>query len=189
MSPTATSPAGSLPYTVVIMAEYVTPLPGMLALALETAINHVLQLDMESPSRVKKLHGRLLQLDIEGLNITLFFTFKHGVVRVRLDSNSVPDTTISGTPVALFSMAEPEGAEWGLPESKVQINGDASLARDLERIFSKLEPDWEGQLAGMLGDVAGHQAAEGLRQGVETARETAKAASKVLADIIKDRQS
>lgn len=171
------------------MAEYVTPLPGMLALALETAINHVLQLDMDSPTRVKKLEGRLLQVDLEGLNITLFFTFKHGVVRVRLESDGTPDTIISGTPVALFSMAEPEEADWGLPDSKVQINGDASLARDLERIFSKLEPDWKGPLTGMLGDVAGHQVAQGIRQGVETARETARTASKILSDMMKEHSS
>jgi len=171
------------------MPEYLTPLPGMLALALETAVNHVLQLDMESPERVKKLEGRVLQVDLKGLAITLFFTFKHGVVRVRLDSEAKPDTVISGTPVALFSMAEPEEADWGLPDSKVQINGDASLARDLERIFSKLEPDWEGPLAGMFGDVAGHQIAQGLRQGADTAKETARSASKVLSGIIKERRS
>ena len=176
-------------FTVVIMADYKTPLPGMLALALETAINQVLQMDKDSPSRLKKLDGRLLQLDIKGLGITLFFTYKYGVVHVRLDADGTPDTVISGTPVALFSMAEPDDVDWGLPDSKVQINGDASLARDLERIFSKLEPDWEGPLAGMLGDVAGHQVAQGLRQGVETARETARSASKVLSDIMKDRRS
>lgn len=171
------------------MPEYVTPLPGMLAFALETAVNHVLQLDMESPTRVKKLEGRLLQVDLEGLGITLFITFKHGVVRVRLEAEGTPDTVISGTPVALFSMAEPEEADWGLPESKVQINGDASLARDLERIFRKLEPDWEGPLAGMFGDVAGHQLAQGLRQGAESARETARNAGKILSEILKDRRS
>ena len=171
------------------MAEYITPLPGMLALALETAINRVLQLDMESPSRVKKLEGRLLQVDLEGLKITLFFTFKHGVVRVRLESDMSADTIISGTPIALFSMAEPEEADWGLPDSKVQINGDASLARDLERIFRKLEPDWEGPLAGLFGDVAGQQAAQGIRQGVENARDTARATRKVISDIMKDRRS
>jgi len=161
----------------------------MLALALETAINQVLQLDIESPSRVNKLEDRLLQLDLEGLNISLFFTFKHGNVRVALDADATPDTTISGTPVALFSMAEPEEAEWGLPDSKVQINGDASLARDLERIFSKLDPDWESPLSGMLGEVAGHQVAQGIRQGVETAKETATVASKIFADFMKDRNS
>jgi len=171
------------------MTEYQTPLPGMLAMALETAVNEVLHLDKESPSRIKKLEGRLLQLDIEGLNITLYFTFKYGNVRVRLNDDGTPDTTISGTPIALFSMAEPEDANWGLPDSKVQINGDASLARDLERIFSKLEPDWEGPLAGMLGDTAGYQAAQGIRQGVEMARETARTAGKILSEFMKDRHT
>lgn len=170
-------------------SEYVTPLPGMLALTLETAINHVLQLDMESPSRVRKLEGKLLQVNLDGLNITLYFTFKHGVVRVRLDADGTPDTVISGTPVALFSMAEPEEADWGLPKSKVQINGDASLARDLERIFRNLEPDWEAPLAGLLGDVAGHQAAHGIRRGLDTARKTARTAGEVLSEFIKDRRT
>ena len=162
------------------MAEYKTPLPGMLALALETAINQVLQLDNESPARVKKLQGRLLQVDLKGLGITLFFTFKYGNVKVSLDAEGEPDTIISGTPVALFSMAEPEDANWGLPESKVTINGDASLARDLERIFSKLDPDWESPLIGVLGDTAGYQAAQGIRYGVETAKSTARTLGSML---------
>lgn len=161
----------------------------MLALTLETAINEVLQLDKESPARVKKLEGRLLQVDLEGLLITLFFTFKYGNVRVRLEAEGTPDTIISGTPVALFSMAEPEDADWGLPDSKVQINGDASLARDLERIFSKLDPDWEGPLAGLLGETTGSQTAEGIRQGVEVARDTARTAGKLLSDFVKNRRS
>lgn len=177
------------PFIVVIMPEYLTPLPAILAHTLETAINKVLQMDMESPSRVNKLQGRLLQVDLEGLSITLFFTFRHGVVHVKLEADSKPDTIISGTPVALFSMAEPDEADWGLPDSKVQINGDASLARDLERIFSKLEPDWESPLSGLFGDVAGHQIAQGLRQGVQTARDTARSASKVFSDIMKDKRS
>lgn len=167
--------------------EYVTPLPGVLALTLETAINHVLQLDMESPERVRKLEGKLLQVNLDGLKITLFFTFKHGVVRVRLNGEGTPDTVISGTPIALFSIAEPEDADWGLPKSNVQINGDASLARDLERIFRKLEPDWEAPIAGLLGDVAGHQAASGIRRGLDSARQTARTAGEILSEFIKDR--
>jgi ubiquinone biosynthesis protein UbiJ len=167
--------------------EYQTPLPSMLALTLETAINQVIHLDKESPARIKKLEGRLLQVGLEGLRITLFFTFKYGNVRVRLEADGTPDTVISGTPVALFSMAEPEDVDWGLPDSKVQINGDASLARDLERIFSKLDPDWESPLIGMLGDTAGYQAAQGIRHGVEAAKDTARRAGQMLTDYLKDR--
>ncbi len=169
--------------------EYLTPLPAMLALALETAINNVLQLDREAPARLGKLEGRRLQTDLEGLGISLFFTFKHGVVRVRLETDGPPDTVISGTPLALFAMAEPEDAEWGLPDSKVQINGDASLARDLERIFSKLEPDWKAPLNTLLGDTAGYQTAEGIRRGVKMARETVQNVNQVLSEFLQDRTS
>jgi len=170
------------------MAEYKTPFPGMLAMTLETAINQVLYLDNESPSRVKKLQGKLLQIDLKGLAITLFFTFKYGNVKVGLDADGEPDTIISGTPVALFSMAEPEDVNWGLPESKVTINGDASLARDLERIFSKLDPDWESPLIGVLGETAGYQAAQGIRHGVEAAKSTARTLGDMLSSYInKDR--
>ena len=171
------------------MAEYKTPLPGILAMTLETAINQVLYLDKESPSRVKKLQGKLLQVDLEGLAITLFFTFKYGNVKVSLDANAEPDTIISGTPVALFSMAEPEDTNWGLPDSKVTINGDASLARDLERIFSKLDPDWESPLIGVLGETAGYQAAQGIRHSVEAAKSTARTLGDMLSNYInKDRK-
>jgi ubiquinone biosynthesis protein UbiJ len=169
------------------MTEYKTPLPGMLALALETAINQVLHMDKESPGRVKKLENRLLQVDLEGLGITLFFTFKYGNARVRLEAEQAPDAVISGTPIALFSMAEPEDENWGLPDSKVKINGDASLARDLERIFSKLDPEWEAPLIGMLGETAGYQLAQGIRQGVGTAMETARTARKILSGFMQDR--
>ena len=171
------------------MADYKTPLPGLLAMTLETAINQVLYLDKESPSRVKKLQGKLLQVDLEGLAITLFFTFKYGNVKVNLDADAEPDTIISGTPVALFSMAEPEDSNWGLPDSKVTINGDASLARDLERIFSKLDPDWESPLIGVLGDTAGYHAAQGIRHSVEAAKSTARTLGDMLSNYMnKDRK-
>ena len=161
----------------------------MLAMTLETGINQVLYLDKESPSRVKKLQGKLLQVDLKGLAITLFFSFKYGNVKVSLDADSKPDTIISGTPVALFSMAEPEDTNWGLPDSKVTINGDASLARDLERIFSKLDPDWESPLIGALGETAGYQVAQGIRHSVEAGKSTARTLGGMLSSYInKDRK-
>ena len=53
------------------MADYRTPLPGILAALLEGAVNRVLALDERSPGRLRRLSGRTLQLDIEGLGITL----------------------------------------------------------------------------------------------------------------------
>ena len=82
---------------------------------------------------------------------------------------------ISGSPAALFTMAAPEGlGDWGSEGSRVTITGDANLARDLERLFSQLDPDWEGSLSRVFGDVWGHQVAAGIRTGAGQARQAAE---------------
>jgi ubiquinone biosynthesis protein UbiJ len=156
------------------MAEYRTPLPQMMAGFIEAGVNRVLALDPESAKRLLKLQDKVLQLDLEGLDISLYLGFDSGNVRVSLDSDSEPDTLIRGTPMALFSMAAPgDVGNWGLPGSNVHISGDANLARDIEKVFSQMEPDWEKPLADLFGDVLGFQFASGLKQGVEAVRTAA----------------
>jgi ubiquinone biosynthesis protein UbiJ len=141
--------------------RYLTPLPAVLAVTLEAAVNRVLAMDQDSARRLFQLDGRLVELQLHGLDITLFFAFSHQRVAVRLDAEREADTVIAGTPVALFAMALPDsGDHWGTVGSRVRISGDATLARDLERLFSRLDPDWEGQLTNWFGEVLGHQMAE-----------------------------
>ncbi len=116
-----------------------------------------------------------MQVDLEGLGISLYFTFDYGSVQVQLDPDAEPDTVISGTPIALFAMAAPdEISDWGLPGSGVRIEGNANLARDIGNLFSRLQPDWEGPLAAVLGDTLGFQVTSGLKQGAEAVREAAQ---------------
>jgi ubiquinone biosynthesis protein UbiJ len=167
------------------MAEYRTPLPGILAAMLETAINRILALDDLSVERLQRLEGRMLRLDLEGLGITLFFAFTDRHVEVGTGSKHEPDTVISGSPFALFQMAAPqEASRWGTPESRVSISGDANLARDLERLFSRLDPDWEGRLSRLFGDVWGHQVAAGLRAGAEQVKLSAGNAGDMLSEYL-----
>jgi ubiquinone biosynthesis protein UbiJ len=172
------------------MPAYRTPLPGILAAMLESAINRLLELDDDTPSRMERLEGRMLQLDIEGVGITLYFAFNGYRVEVGTASSYVPDTVVSGSPPALFAMAVPDEIEsWGSPRSRVSITGDANLARDLERLFSRLDPDWEGRISRIFGDVWGHQIASGLRAGAEQARETAESASSMFSEYMEQNQA
>ena len=169
------------------MTDYRTPLPQLLADTLEAAVNQVLALDTESAGRLKKLENRFLQLDLEGLGITLFLTAESGSVLISLSLEGEPDTVISGTPFALFAMAAPgDTAGWGLPGSRVQISGDANLARDMEQVFSQLDPDWERPLAALFGDVVGFQFAEGLKQGVSALREAAQNTAEMAGAYLRD---
>ena len=157
------------------MADYRTPLPGLLADLLETAINRALALDPASAERLERVEGKTLQLDLEGLAITLYLDFAYGAVEVSLDCDDEPAARVSGTPVALFNLAAPDDmGDWGLPGSGVRIEGDATLARDLGKIFSALDPDWRSPLTGIFGDVLGHQVAEGLKQGLSGLRAAAQ---------------
>ncbi len=157
---------------------------------LESSINRLLDLDVDTPERMERLEGRMLQLDIEGVGITLFFAFNGRQVEVGTRSDYEPDTVISGAPAALFAMAVPDGiGNWGAPESRVRITGDANLARDLERLFSRLDPDWEGRLARIFGDVWGHQVAAGLRAGAEQARDAAENAGDMISEYLQQNQA
>lgn len=161
-------------------SNYRTALPALLASALETGVNHVLALDQNSVGRLERLEGKVLQLDLEGLAITLYFSFAFGAVEVDLDSETEPDARVSGSPPALFALAAPEDVaargDWGAPGSGVRIEGDATLARDLAKIFSQLDPDWRAPVNGLLGDVIGHQVTEGLKRGAEELRDTLRSA-------------
>lgn len=172
------------------MPEYKTPLPGILAAMLESGINRVLAMDENTPNRLQRLDDRMLQLDIEGIGITLYFAFNRQQVEVGTQSEFEPDTVISGSPMALFSMAMPdEAGYWGTPESRVSISGDANLARDLERLFSRLDPDWEGRLSRLFGDVWGHQLAAGLRAGADQLKTSAGSAGEMVSEYLQSRES
>lgn len=155
------------------MADYRTPLPALLAGALEAGINRVLAMDEQSVERLERLEGKVLQLDLEGLAISLYFQFAFGTVEVSLDADREPDARVSGTPTALFSLAAPlDGEGWGTPGSGVRIEGDANLARDLGKVFEQLDPDWQASLDRVLGENLGYQVSQGLRQGADGLRRT-----------------
>ncbi len=177
------------------MPDYRTPLPALFAATLRSGINAVLALDPNSVQRLQRLEGRVLKLVLEGTGIELYFTAANQGIEVSLkspadsatDGGESSETVVSGTPGALFSLAASEvGEGWSAPGSSVSISGDAGLARDFERLFSRLDPDFEAALSGFFGDVVGHQLAFGLQEGARRALETADAAGDVIGEVMRE---
>jgi ubiquinone biosynthesis protein UbiJ len=167
------------------LINYRTPFPAMLATSLEVAINHLLSMDEGSSARLAQLDGKLLRLELDGVGINLNFAFSSQRVAISLESGDEADTVVRGTPAALFAMAIPDGeGNWGTAGSRVQISGDATLARDLERLFSRLDPNWEKQIAKWFGDVWGYQVASGVRGAAGQARQTMSDLEGMTADFL-----
>lgn len=170
--------------------SYRTPLPGLLATSLEAAINRLLAADPNSGDRLQRLGGRCVRLQLDDLAIALDFRFDPYRVAVTLADDSAADTVVSGSLPALVAMAMPdEGGRWGGPGSRVKISGDATLARDLERLFSQLDPDWEAGIASITGDVLGYQLATGLKGLGQALKNTGLNLQEVAGEYLRSEQS
>ena len=153
---------------------------------LETGINGVLSMDTQATPALERLEGRTLEVHLDGLEITLYFSVARERFKVSTshasDKGEV-DTKVKGSPGALFAMAVPE---WGKASSGVHIEGDAMLARDLEKLFKKLDPDWEEPLTRVFGDLLGHQMAVAIRQGSRWAKQAAQSSGEMLKDYLQE---
>ena len=155
------------------MSRYLTPFPGLLARAVERAINQAITADPSATGRLEKVDGRCIQLALNGLGIDLFFIGQDSRLSVLAEADLPPDTVIRGSPSALLAMAVPD---WFRSDSGVRIEGDAGAAQALEQLMRKLDPDWEGLLTEQLGEVLGHQVWRLLRTSLAEGRRLATVA-------------
>ena len=160
------------------------PLRVIAGRALETALNHVLSLDPDTVQRLSALDGRSVQLHLEGPALTLAITVHEGRLKVgpgREDSH----LRVRATPGSLLAMALRRDDE-GVAPGKVDIAGDAELARRLEKLASKFAPDFEEAFTRTFGDVLGVPLARAVRKGLAHARETASHLTEDSADWLRD---
>ena len=160
------------------------PLRRLAGHALETALNHTLSLDPDTQQRLAALNGRSLQLHLRGPEIALAVT----VEDARLNVGPPQDDSqlrVAATPGSLLAMMFRRDDD-GIAPGKVEIAGDAELARRLEKLASKFAPDFEEAFARTFGDVLGVPLAKAVRKGLTHARETATHLTEDSADWLRD---
>ena len=160
------------------------PLRKLAGHALETALNHTLSLDPDTQQRLAGLNGRSVQLHLRGPEIALAVTVEDARLKVGppLDDSQLRVAASPGSLLAMMFRRD----EDGIAPGKVEIAGDAELARRLEKLASKFAPDFEEAFARTFGDVIGVPLAQAVRKGLTHARETASHLTEDTADWLRD---
>jgi ubiquinone biosynthesis protein UbiJ len=160
------------------------PLRKLAGRALETALNHTLSLDPDTRQRLAALDGRSVQLHLRGPEIALAVTVEKDRLKVGPPQDD-SQLRVAATPGSLLSMMFRRDDD-GIAPGKVDIAGDAELARRLEKLASKFAPDFEEAFARTFGDVLGVPLAKAVRKGLSHARETASHLTEDGADWLRD---
>jgi ubiquinone biosynthesis protein UbiJ len=148
------------------------PLRKLAGRALETALNHALSLDPDTQARLATLDGRSVQLHLRGVDLALAITVEGSRLKVGPAPDS-SDLRVAATPGSLLSMLFRRHGDESMAPGKVDIAGDAELARRLEKLASGFAPDFEEAFTRTFGDVLGVPLANAVRDGLAHARDTA----------------
>ena len=157
------------------MTDRPSPLDSLKPLAgraLEAALNRALALDPETREGLRALDGRTVALHVATPPLAL-------QIRVngdRLDVGPVldpaaPDLSVRSTLGGLLSQLPFLRNDNAPPVGKLRIEGDADLARRLQRLAERFDPDWQLPFVAVFGEIVGVQVANAFAAALRQARE------------------
>lgn len=156
--------------------------------ALEAALNRALALDPETRAALSPLDGRRVVLRVESPPLALQVRVQGERLQVGPPEDGEADLSVRSTLAGLLSqvpgvmgMSRNDDAP---PVGKLRIEGDADLARRLQRLAERFDPDWQKPFATVFGDVLGVQIANALAAGLRQARVLASNGAEVAAEYL-----
>jgi ubiquinone biosynthesis protein UbiJ len=161
------------------------PLLDRLGRLLDAALARALALDEATRAQLGELEGRRIGIDLRGTGLALALTVHDGRLVVGPHWERASDLGLRATPGSLLAFAL-RGADAPLPPGKVEIAGDAELARRLESLLRRYRPDVEEAFARTFGDVVGVPLAQALLSAWTWSRESAQALARDGAEFLRD---
>ncbi|MCB1737312.1 MAG: SCP2 sterol-binding domain-containing protein [Gammaproteobacteria bacterium] len=134
-----------------------TALPASLLAAVESAFNAYLGLDAENAARLARLQGKVIGLELRGLERHFYLLPQHDSVIVLGTYEGEADAVISGSPIALMAMHHPENRSRSLFSGAVEIRGEVGVGQALQAILDDMDIDWEEMLSHYTGDIVARQ--------------------------------
>jgi ubiquinone biosynthesis protein UbiJ len=162
------------------------PVLAVLGRALEAALNRLVDLDPGTRTALGALDGRALTLDFRSTPLAMRIAVDGDRLAIGPAFGGDSALRVAAAPSALLAMALSRGRDDATTPGSVDISGDADLARRLERIAKKFEPDFDEAFARVFGDVAGFQIARGVRRALAAVRGGAEALARDTAEYLSE---
>ncbi len=156
------------------------PLAGR---ALEAALNRAVALDPDTRDALQPLDGRSVVLALDAAETPLAMRLFVEGDRLRVgpvDAEQTPDLAVRSTLGGVLSfgmqallprlLGKRDDDEAAVPVGRMRIEGDAELARRLQRLAERFDPDWQQPFTAVFGDVLGVQIANGVAAALRQAR-------------------
>ncbi|MFC5570932.1 SCP2 domain-containing protein [Lysobacter yangpyeongensis] len=157
------------------MTAGATPLDSLKPLAgraLEAALNRALALDPDTRDGLRALDGRSVALHVAAPRLALQVAVAGNRLRVGpVPEGEAADLSVRSTLGGLIAQLPFFRNDNAPPVGKLRIEGDADLARRLQRLAERFDPDWQQPFAAVFGDVVGVQVANAVRAALRHARE------------------
>ena len=152
---------------------------------LEVVLNRYLRLDPTALQRLAPLSGRLIRLEIKGLDVDVFLLPHTEGLQVYAEFDGEPDCTLSGTPLGFVRLGSGEHAD-RLFDGTVDIRGDTEIGQQFGEVLADLDIDWEEQLSRLTGDVVAHQVGRAARAAGRWGREVGQTLTQDLQEYLQE---
>jgi ubiquinone biosynthesis protein UbiJ len=156
------------------------PLAGR---ALEAALNRAVALDPDTRDALQPLDGRSVVLALDSAEAPLAMRLQVDGAALRVgpvDTEQTPDLAVRSTLGGVLSfgmqsllprlLGKRDDDEAAVPVGRMRIEGDAELARRLQRLAERFDPDWQQPFTAVFGEVLGVQIANGVAAALRQAR-------------------
>ncbi|GAA5066709.1 ubiquinone biosynthesis accessory factor UbiJ [Lysobacter panacisoli] len=157
------------------------PLAGR---ALETALNRALALDPDTRDSLRTLDGRRVAVRLASPPLALQIRVAGERLEVGPVQDDEPDLSVRSTLGGLLSQLPFLRDDNAPPVGKLRIEGDADLARRLQKLAERFDPDWQQPFVRVFGEILGVQVANAFAAGLRHARDAAGAFASNAAEFV-----
>jgi ubiquinone biosynthesis protein UbiJ len=150
------------------------PVLARLGSLLQAVLGRAVALDSSTQEALRALEGRRVGVQLRGIDLAMAISVDNGKLIVGPHWQKPVDLNMHASPASLLAFALRRGDSAPLPPGRVDISGDAELARRLEQLLRDFRPDLEEAFAQTFGDVFGVALARMLQRAFAWTGATAR---------------